>query len=376
MHNILNRILANKELNVNIIIFGDKVLLDEPATSWPIVDVLISFFSTGFPLDKAIQYVDLRKPILVNDLRLQKVLWDRRAVLSILDSVGVPTPRRIELDRDGGPVRSLDLDEIIKKDLTKRLNLDLEKGREVEKVCRLKEGDDDVLIIGDREIRKPFVEKPVSGEDHNVYIYFPRSRGGGARKLFRKVSSGSMAKERPLKVRLRERRSGKVVRAILFISLVSDWACFKSFVYFLTYRTSPTIFSRPQVGNKSSEYDPNLVSPRTNGSYIYEEFMDVDNAEDIKVYTIGPYFVHAEVRKSPVVDGLVKRNPDGKEIRYITKLTEEEIKMATNITKAFKQNICGFDLLRVGNKSYVIDVNGWSFVKGNDFYYGEFRRYR
>jgi len=47
---------------------------------------------------------------------------------------------------------------------------------------------DDFIEVNSTVFHKPFVEKPVSAEDHNVYIYFPTSAGGGSQRLFRKVS--------------------------------------------------------------------------------------------------------------------------------------------------------------------------------------------
>ncbi|KAL8771965.1 MAG: hypothetical protein Q9194_004718 [Teloschistes cf. exilis] len=316
--NILTRLQS--EGDFEIIVFGDKVILDEDVENWPLCDFLISFFSDGFPLDKAIAYAKLRKPFTINDIPMQKILWDRRTCLRVLDSMGVPTPKRLEVNRDGGPrFESAELAaHVYRLSGVKLDGAEDGTGGGIGQAQEVKLIDDgDTLLVNGSRLSKPFVEKPISGEDHNIRIYFPKAHesGGGGRKLFRKI------------------------------------------------------------GNKSSEWDPDMTVPRVlteeGSSYIYEQFLHVDNAEDIKAYTVGRNFCHAETRKSPVVDGLVQRNTHGKEIRYVTKLNSEEQLMATRITDGFGQRVCGFDLLRVGVKSFVIDVNGWSFVKDNKEYYDD-----
>ncbi|XP_059949202.1 inositol hexakisphosphate and diphosphoinositol-pentakisphosphate kinase 2 isoform X3 [Mesoplodon densirostris] len=278
MKEILERVSLFKYITV--VVFEEDVILNEPVENWPLCDCLISFHSKGFPLDKAVAYAKLRNPFVINDLNMQYLIQDRREVYSILQAEGILLPRYAILNRDPNNPKE----------------------------CNLIEGEDHVEVNGE-VFQKPFVEKPVSAEDHNVYIYYPTSAGGGSQRLFRKI------------------------------------------------------------GSRSSVYSPES-NVRKTGSYIYEEFMPTDGT-DVKVYTVGPDYAHAEARKSPALDGKVERDSEGKEVRYPVILNAREKLIAWKVCLAFKQTVCGFDLLRANGQSYVCDVNGFSFVKNSMKYYDD-----
>ncbi|XP_076240552.1 inositol hexakisphosphate and diphosphoinositol-pentakisphosphate kinase isoform X3 [Calliopsis andreniformis] len=278
MKEILTRLEEFEYLK--IIVFPEKVILKESVEDWPIVDCLISFHSKGFPLDKAINYANLRNPFIINNLPMQYDIQDRRRVYAILSNEGIEIPRYAVLDRDSSDPKHHEL----------------------------VESEDHVEVNG-VTFNKPFVEKPVSAEDHNIYIYYPTSAGGGSQRLFRKI------------------------------------------------------------GSRSSVYSPESRVRKT-GSYIYEDFMPTDGT-DVKVYTVGPDYAHAEARKSPALDGKVERDSEGKEIRYPVILSNAEKLISRKVCLAFKQTVCGFDLLRANGQSFVCDVNGFSFVKNSNKYYDD-----
>eukprot|EP00045_Choanoeca_perplexa_P014496 m.170651 g.170651 ORF g.170651 m.170651 type:complete len:1136 (-) comp16695_c0_seq3:167-3574(-) len=168
---------------------------------------------------------------------------------------------------------------------------------------------EDAIEINGQVVPKPFVMKPVDAENHNIFVYFSQLDGGGAQHLYRKKK------------------------------------------------------------DKASTFLPEKHTIPEEGDFVFEHFLPTGGT-DIKVYTVGPNYAHAEGRKAPVVDGKVLRDGNGKEIRCPILLTAYEKDIARKVTQAFKQNVCGFDLLRTSdNKSFVCDVNGWSFVKRSAHYY-------
>ena len=56
----------------------------------------------GFPLEKALEYARLYKPVLINDIERQFDIKDRRTVYKILKENGIETPRYCICNRNDG----------------------------------------------------------------------------------------------------------------------------------------------------------------------------------------------------------------------------------------------------------------------------------
>ena len=211
MSEILSRL---DQIQFEIIFFGDDMILNKSIDEWPNVDVLIAFYSGGYPLEKAEEYVAKYEPYVLNDLGMQHTLKDRRKVYDLMEENGIDTPRHVYVSRDGYVCKASGAGEF---------EQDLEEH-------------DDSITVNGVTMQKPFVEKPVDADDHNICIYYPQSAGGGCKKLFRKI------------------------------------------------------------GDRSSEFYPEINEIRRDGSYIYEEFVETQGV-DVKMYTVGPDYGHAEARK-------------------------------------------------------------------------------
>jgi len=243
---------------------------------------------------------------------MQKIFWDRRVSLRLLDHIDVLTPTRLEVSRDGGP-RILTPEMVEYIETISGVAMEAVQQSCNDQPLRVELLDNgDVLSVNGVLLRKPFVEKPVNENEHDIIIYYPGITGGGARKLFR------------------------------------TW------------------------GSKPSEFIPDLVTPRAitkpKRSYIYEQLIEVDNGEDVKVYAIGPTCSYANTRKSRVIGGRVRRNIYGKEIRYMTALSGEEEETVKKVSTSFGQLVCGLNLLRSNGKSYVNGVKGWTMAEDDDEY--------
>ena len=152
MEEILNRLKSFNNY-FEIIKFSEDMIRNKSIDEWPRVDCLVSFYSNNFPLNKAQEYAKKYNPFLINNLDLQWDLMNRIKVYQTLKDSGIEHPRYA--------IKYQDDESIIEQE--------------------------DQIEIDGQVFVKPFVEKPINADDHNIYIYFPSSAGGGSQRLFRKV---------------------------------------------------------------------------------------------------------------------------------------------------------------------------------------------
>jgi len=149
---ILNGIRSDQ---ISVIYFDESVTQME-VKNWPLVDVLLTFYSMDFPLILAKEYIDLNRPIELNHTSGLEKLRRLDTIYSTLADHDIPIPKYVVCDRSDG-----------KKPVVEEF--------------------DDHVIINGQKISKPFEERHLDARIHDYTIYFPMSVGGGSQYVFHKT---------------------------------------------------------------------------------------------------------------------------------------------------------------------------------------------
>ncbi|KAK6380628.1 inositol hexakisphosphate and diphosphoinositol-pentakisphosphate kinase [Exophiala oligosperma] len=303
---IWSRLLSS---GIEVIIFGDKTILDDDFEDWPICDALLVNDSEHFPLHKAIAYARLRQPFLINDLWMQDALRDRRISLMILARYSMRTPRQVFVNRDDWHLVAPEG----REQVLQKSGFDLRRGVSLTKHVEMSYNGDSLWVDG-TEITKPFVEKPANAWHHDFIVYFPSFQSGGARRLF--LHGGKAMSE------------------------------------YIPDLILPRCFT-----DKGS-------------SYIYEAFLGEQSAMHVKVFNMDSLFCHAKMRSSPLVDDRVRLDTNDKEMSHTISPSVHEKFLSNKVTQLFGPRICSVGFIRVDSGlSYVVSVGRCEFPGSDEDYY-------
>lgn len=154
----------------------------EEAAGCDAVLVLWSQFFPAKQLGKLSELTDRaggKGTLLLNDVQHIVHMQDRRWLLKKLKDSNLATPHFAECSRDNS------LDPAL-------------------------EEHNDFIIVGNVRVNKPFVEKPVDRRDREIYVYFPKSTGGG-RVLLSTRESGDIERVCHFDPHSRIRREGSFI---------------------------------------------------------------------------------------------------------------------------------------------------------------------
>lgn len=125
----------------------------------------------------------------MNDLTAQHLLLDRRRVYNTLLEHGIPVPRHCVVDRDGGRVRrSAHFRAVPRRRSISPPPPHPPAPPQVPALAPTACADEDfeeteeAVRVGATKVSKPFVEKPVSAEDHNICIYYGATDAPNSRR--------------------------------------------------------------------------------------------------------------------------------------------------------------------------------------------------